>query len=140
MTIKMIPSLEAIENFRVPLTRGEKECLVHLEVYLKEHHPDRDFEIYTQPNLFFSKPDIIVLEPNRSVWIIEVKDYNFEAYDISFKDGKDYWKVKGRANANIPSPFNILKEYKFNLMHYANSGLSEAAAADQKKKFNRIVK
>lgn len=140
MTIKMIPSLEAIENFRVPLTRGEKECLVHLEVYLKAHHSDRDFEIYTQPNLFFSKPDIIVLEPNRSVWIIEVKDYNFKAYDISFKDGKDYWKVKGRTDANIPSPFKILEEYKFNLMHYANSALSEAAGADQKKKFNRIAK
>lgn len=140
MTIKIIPSFEEIENFRVPLTGGEKECLEYLEVYLKENHPERDFEIYTQPNLFFSKPDIMVLEPDRSVWIIEVKDYNYEAYDISFKDSKDYWKVKDRGNANIPSPFKIVEEYKFNLMHYANSELSEAAASEEKKKFNRIAK
>ena len=140
MTIKITPSFEEIENFRVPLTAGEKECLKHLEVYLKESHPERDFEIYTQPNLFFSKPDIMVLEPNRSVWIIEVKDYSFEAYYISFNDKKDYWKVKNRGNANITSPFKILEDYKFNLMDYANSNLSEAAEDNNKIKLNRIVK
>lgn len=139
MTIKFIPSLEEIKNFRVPLTEGEKECLEYLEDYLKGNHPERYFEIYTQPNLFFSKPDIMVLEPNRSVWIIEVKDYNFGAYDISFKDGKDYWKVRN-STVTITSPFKTLSDYKYNLMHYANSDLSEAAESKQKIKFNRIVK
>lgn len=75
MTAIVIPSLEQAEKFRDPLTPGEIALARHLSKHLPEH-----WEIYLQPFLNGTRPDIVLFNPGVGVMIIEVKDWHLSNY------------------------------------------------------------
>lgn len=109
MTVKLIPTLEEIKQSRTPLTEGERYLLDVLQNHLSDElYIDRDFHIYVQPNLFFGKPDFIIIEPAKSLWIIEVKDYSPSSYKIEIPN----WTLTNGSSAKINSPYNQVSYYK----------------------------
>lgn len=124
MTYEIYPREDEINRFKVSLTEGEKLLLMHLkQLFSSSKYIHRKLEIHVQPNLFFGKPDFIVIEPENSVWIIEVKDYNPESYNINVINEKDVWSLKG--TTNIPSPIGQVQDYKNKLLQYSGPSLYE---------------
>jgi hypothetical protein len=72
---KIFPRWDDIDNFHSKLTDGERE----IASYLSSNFSD-DWEIYVQPFLNGSKPDIIILNPKKGIMIIEVKDWDLKRY------------------------------------------------------------
>lgn len=143
--VNIIPSLEEIEQFKVPLEEGER-CFLQqlLSLFASETYCKRNFEVYVQPNLFLGKPDFVILEKNISAWVIEVKDYNPNSYVISSPEA-DVWSLAKDPTQRIQSPFEQVKKYKSSLMSFANPELNKLEkeffyAQDSKQKFNLIFR
>lgn len=91
------PPPDSWENLRVDLTPGEKHLTERLIQELSE-----GWAIYLQPHIGGTRPDIVLVHPRVGVQIIEVKDYNLDAYDISGAQ----WIVKtGEGRRPTRSPF-----------------------------------
>jgi hypothetical protein len=91
MFSRIIPRWEQIDNFKQPLTEGER----YLLKYLDENLPiDKNFEesknltdykgwlIFAQPYLNGTRPDIILYNPFVGIHIIEVKDWDLKHYSL----------------------------------------------------------
>lgn len=136
MACTVFPTLDEIRRFRTPLTQGEDLLLRNLEaLFTSENYNTRTFEIYVQPNLFIGKPDFIIIEPNNGMWIIEVKDYNFENYSISVKDNQDKWLLHD--GTRISSPYTQVQGYKDKLLEYAGPELWESK---RNRKYGTIIR
>lgn len=130
MSYEVFPKADEINRFKVSLTEGEKLLLMHLkQLFSSSKFLQRTFEIHVQPNLFFGKPDFIVIEPENSVWIIEVKDYNPNSYNIYIKNDKDFWNLKD--TTYIPSPISQVQDYKDKLLKYAGPSLYKTFKKDE---------
>ncbi|MRI86367.1 AAA family ATPase [Aerococcaceae bacterium WS4759] len=127
MTITIYPDQEIIEKFKVPLTEGEQRLLFSLiDLFNHQRYRQRQFEIYVQSNLFFGKPDFIIIEPSHSVWVIEVKDYQRQFYNIELDtDREAKWSLKKNGVA-IPSPVAQVQDYKSKLIDYAGPHLHDS--------------
>ncbi len=90
MFSRVIPSWEQIDQFKQPLTEGERHLIKFLDENLKK---DDFFQgddlakyngwlIFVQPFLNGSRPDIIIFNPNVGVQIFEVKDWNLKNYSF----------------------------------------------------------
>jgi len=73
----LFPDLAQISELKVPPTEGELHLLNHLN-----EHLDDSFEVYFQPMLDGDRPDIVIMKKHAGILIIEVKDWNFDAYTI----------------------------------------------------------
>ena len=90
MFSRVIPSWEQIEQFKQPLTEGERYLLKFLDDNLKKDDLFQDDDltkyngwlIFVQPFLNGSRPDIVILYPNIGVQIFEVKDWNLDSYSF----------------------------------------------------------
>lgn len=146
MSVNVNPTMEEINKFKVPLMPGERQLLIQLvNLFNSSKYRNRYMEIYVQPNLFFGKPDIIVVEKKSGVWIIEIKDYQSQAYIVSTVGNKDNWKLKSNPQVNIVSPFEQVIKYKKDLMQYANPVLESLChnywqKDINRKKFNSLVR
>lgn len=124
MSYSIFPSQDEIANFKVKLTTGEEALLSYLkDLFSQADYLNRQFEIHVQCNLFLGKPDFIVIEPNYSMWIIEVKDYRSGAYKITHAGGKDSWQLANQ-NVSIPSPIQQVEAYKRSFFDYAGLAIS----------------
>lgn len=72
---RIYPSWDKIEKLHNPLTTGEKTLARFLDDNLSS-----DWEIYVQPYLNFSNPDIVILNPHVGIMVYEVKDWAMETY------------------------------------------------------------
>ncbi len=81
MAASIIPSLEQTEKFRDPLTPGEIALARHFSIHLPNQ-----WEIYLQPFLNGTRPDIVLLNPGVGVMIIEVKDWHLSNYRFTKSD------------------------------------------------------
>lgn len=134
MTYSVFPNQETIKKFKVKLTNGEQALLNYLTtLFNRPGYRERDFEIHVQSNLFFGKPDFIVIEPGYSVWIIEVKDYRRGSYQIEFQDNsnEDSWWLYDQTA--IPSPIQQVEDYKQKFIEYAGPSVSNGIGQGGKK-------
>ena len=113
---QIFPSIENIERLKVQPTDGEWFILNYLIDSL-----DDDFEIYFQPFLGVSRPDVIILKKGCGVAIVEVKDWMPGNYSI---DSKNRWRLK-KNNQPIKSPYKQVFSYKKNIFTLHVSGLLE---------------
>ncbi len=105
--ITQYPSKEDMNNFKTELMPGEKSIINKL-VNFFQNKKDRNAEIYIQPNINGLHPDIIVLEKDCKVWIVEVKDYHLQHYNITKKG----WQLKRDNNIYQKFPFRQVSNYK----------------------------
>jgi len=101
-----IPSLDKIQMFKVQPEEGEWALLRFLEQTL-----DNNFEIYFNPYMNGDRPDIVIMRKGCGVMIIEVKDWNFELYEL---DERKNWILKEN-RAVLKSPIQQVLKYKDNL-------------------------
>lgn len=115
---RVIPSWEDIENFKTPLTSGEKYLIRFLDKYLPkdEYFKNGDslsnyngWLIFVQPFLNGSRPDVIIFHPKVGVQIFEVKDWNLDCYE--YEQGKMYVNTN-EGSVLIKSPLKQTEYYK----------------------------
>jgi len=99
---KCFPSPDDWADLRVDLTGGERgltECLIEA---LSE-----DWRLYLQPHVGGTRPDLALVHPDAGIQLIEVKDYDLGAYDVS----GDTWQVRtGDGLQATRSPFDQVDE------------------------------
>ncbi|MBE9142362.1 nuclease-related domain-containing DEAD/DEAH box helicase [Planktothrix mougeotii] len=119
------PPLEDINNFRVPLTPGERHLLDFLLNNLNDN-----YEIYVQPFLNGDRPDLVIVRPDAGVLVIEVKDWKLSNY-TNPKGGSFSWLLK-KDESKILSPLKQVESYKENLYKLHIDKLFEAKIQDSK--------
>lgn len=102
----LIPTIEQIQNFKVQPTAGEWALLRFLECVLND-----EYEVYFNPYMNEDRPDVVIMRKGGGVMIIEVKDWNFGAYEL---DDKKQW-VEQRTKYIVKSPISQVLKYKDNL-------------------------
>lgn len=117
---KLFPSLDEIRNGRVKPQAGE---LYLLETLIKEL--DDTYEVYFNPLLNGDFPDIVVFRYGFGIYIIEVKDWNLNAYEYHIEKAysnktkknflRDYMYIKNKEQRILP-PMNQVREYRKNIM------------------------
>ena len=115
---KIFPSLDEIKNGRVKPQAGEQYLLEALSKGL-----DDTYEIYFQPLLNGDLPDIVVFRYGFGVYIIEVKDWDLNAYGYNIEEVysnkkyflRDYMYIKNKDQRILP-PMNQVREYRKNIM------------------------
>ena len=90
-------------------TEGE----LHLLNYLSKEFDDC-WQVYFQPNIIGKHPDIVLLAQNIGVVVIEVKDWNYDAYEIipGTDDRFERWHLKTN-NIQLDSPMHQVDEYRW---------------------------
>lgn len=106
----LYPKIEDIQNLKPPLTPGEKYITDFLVQIL-----DSSWEIFVQPYMNGDKPDIVLLNKNRGMLFIEVKDYQLNSYSLS----GDKFEVRTPAGLHrIQNPYDQVYRYKKDIYEY----------------------
>lgn len=101
------PTIERIITMKVPPTEGE----LFLLRFLKEALDD-SFEVYFNPYMNGDRPDIVIVRKRHGVLIIEVKDWDLDAYRL---DERKHWVLKDNSSTRVSSPIDQVLKYKENL-------------------------
>lgn len=105
---KFYPTIENISRLKVKPTEGEQHLLNYLEENL-----DDSYEVFFNPFLDGDRPDFIIIREGVAIFIIEVKDYNLDNYQV---DSFNKWSVKyANRQSRISSPQSQAFTYKKNL-------------------------
>lgn len=125
MFSRVLPSWEQIEQFKQPLTEGERHLLKFLDAHLKRDDLFQDDDltkyngwlIFVQPFLNGSRPDIVILHPNIGVQIFEVKDWNLDNYSFQSKtngdrDSEAFYVSDSKGTYEKKSPIKQVVYYK----------------------------
>lgn len=105
---KFYPTIENISRLKVKPTEGEQYLLNYLEENL-----DDSYEVFFNPFLDGDRPDFIIIREGVAIFIIEVKDYNLDNYQV---DSFNKWSVKyANRQSRISSPQSQAFTYKKNL-------------------------
>lgn len=100
------PDIEKIKQFKVAPQEGE----LYLLNVLKDNLDD-SFEIYFNPYLNGDRPDVVIVREGYGVYIIEVKDWHFQHYELTTKK---HWQLR-KNGAITKSPIDQALQYKENL-------------------------
>lgn len=111
---KLFSASELNLRYENPPTDGEIALAEALAKYLPE-----DCIIFNQPNFNGWRPDIIVLRQGYRAFIIEVKDWRLENYEIS-NQGKWFLRKDG---TEVLSPIEQVSNYKDRLLSLYVEGL-----------------
>ena len=98
------PTIERIITMKVPPTEGE----LFLLRFLKEALDD-SFEVYFNPYMNGDRPDIVIVRKRHGVLIIEVKDWDLDAYRL---DERKHWVLKDNSSTRVSSPIDQVLKYK----------------------------
>lgn len=126
---KFIPSLEEIKcNPMEQPTAGELYLLEQLESL------DDNYEIYFQTHINVSHPDIVILKKGCGAIIIEVKDWNLNAYEFypNFNHRKFGVLVEKGGYHEICNPFEQVHSYKEELYQMYSPALYIGKIKDTK--------
>ena len=116
---KLFPDLDMIKSAKQKPTEGELYLLQELLDNILNY--DNKAEIYFQPFFNGERPDIVLIHKDRGIIIIEVKDWDLNAYELS---ENNEWIVKHN-NCKIKSPFAQVFGYKKNMFDLHINGLYE---------------
>lgn len=105
---QIFPDWNFIDKFRNKLQEGEREIASYFYSNLSD-----DWEVYVQPFLNGSRPDIIILNPNFGVMVIEVKDWNLSNFGF---DGKNLFFRTGTRKHKKLNPIEQANRYRSTLM------------------------
>lgn len=111
------PQINKIKELKQQPTEGELFLLNYLDQNL-----DNTAEVYFQPFFNGDRPDIIIINKEKGVSIVEVKDWKLESYAI---DERNQWFVKS-INQPIKSPMAQAFHYKKAMFDLHVNGLLEA--------------
>ncbi|MGM9988416.1 MAG: UvrD-helicase domain-containing protein [Bacillaceae bacterium] len=103
--------LSIIPNDLSSLTPGERRVLEKLKMMYKE--VDRHVYVYIQPRLRYLEPDFILIDNQKGVCIIEVKDW-----EIDYIDKIDRRNVLLKNNRTVENPL-----FKANMYYNSAKGL-----------------
>ncbi|OOB80134.1 MAG: hypothetical protein BEN19_06505 [Epulopiscium sp. Nuni2H_MBin003] len=130
---QIYPSLEIIKEMRPVPTEGELFLINYLVegfAQLECSTPDNPkWEIFFQPFLNGDRPDIIILNKKKGAYIIEVKDYNLDAYEYQPDDTKQSYGslvIKNAKHTAVNVPHTQVERYKSNLYNTYSTILSSA--------------
>jgi hypothetical protein len=123
------PTIEKIQQFKVPPTEGEWYLLRFLQSTL-----DDNYEVYFNPYLNGDRPDVVIMRKGGGVMIIEVKDWDLDLYQL---DEKKHWHLKhpqndGERYAYLKSPIDQVQKYKENLYNLHVETLLEQSILNSK--------
>ena len=121
---KLIPSFDHILKMKVPPTDGELTLLRFLDSIL-----DDSFEVYFNPYMNGDRPDIVIVRKRHGVLIIEVKDWDLDAYRL---DERKHWILKNDPSTQLKSPIDQVLKYKENLYTLHLDDLYEKRIKDYK--------
>lgn len=135
---RIFPSWDQIEQFRQPLTDGEKA----LARYLDDHLP-AEWQVFVQPHLNGDKPDLAVLNPKVGLVFFEVKDWHPDLYFATEEWRTDAESRKPRkvrqffvnhsgGTQPIPSPVSQVSRYRDNLFGLYLPSIGEAVDKNTK--------
>jgi len=112
------PSLEQIKSLKSQPTKGELHALYVLSGL------DDSYEIYFQPYINSFHPDIIVMKKRQGCLIIEVKDWDLNAYEIH-NSRTGTLRCKNIKNAIFDNPITQVNKYKTALIKFWIYGYSD---------------
>lgn len=118
------PTIERILTMKVPPTEGELSLLRFLESSL-----DDSFEVYFNPYMNGDRPDVVIVRKRHGVLIIEVKDWDLDAYRL---DERKHWILKDNSSTRVSSPIEQVLKYKENLYSLHLDELFEKRIRDYK--------
>lgn len=118
------PTIERILTMKVPPTEGELSLLRFLESSL-----DDSFEVYFNPYMNGDRPDVVIVRKRHGVLIIEVKDWDLDAYRL---DERKHWILKDNSSTRVSSPIDQVLKYKENLYTLHLDELFEKCIRDYK--------
>lgn len=121
---KLIPSIDRIQKMKVPPTEGELTLLRFLDANL-----DNSFEVYFNPYMNGDRPDIVIVRKRHGVLIVEVKDWDLDAYRL---DERKHWVLKDNSSTRVSSPIEQVLKYKENLYTLHLDELYEKRIRDYK--------
>lgn len=104
---QLYPTIERLSMMKVPPTEGE----LYLLKFLNENLDD-SFEVYFNPYMNGDRPDIVIVRKRHGILIIEVKDWDLDAYRL---DERKHWVLKDNASTRVSSPIEQVLKYKENL-------------------------
>ncbi|MFD2608750.1 NERD domain-containing protein [Deinococcus taklimakanensis] len=108
----LIPDHAGLAQLTTPLTAGE----AHLVAFL-ERDLGPEWEVYVQPFLNGTRPDVVALHPTRGALILEVKDWDLSCYGWARGEGR--WQGRGsHGEASIPNPFGKVEHYRENILRF----------------------
>lgn len=108
----LIPNATDLQALHTPLTAGE----AHLAAFLARDLGPQ-WEVYVQPFLNGTRPDVVALHPTRGALILEVKDWALGCY--AWPQGEGRWRVRGsHGEASIPNPFAKVEHYRQNVLRF----------------------
>lgn len=117
------PDFETILAMKVPPTEGE----IYLLNFLKNNYDD-EYEVYFNPYMNGDRPDIIIMRRGGGVFIIEVKDWDLNSYELN---DRKQWVVKHNKSIT-KSPIQQVLKYKENLYELHIPNLLEKKIRDYK--------
>lgn len=120
----LIPSIDHILNMKVLPTEGELTLLRFLDRNL-----DDSFEVYFNPYMNGDRPDIVIVRKHHGILIIEVKDWDLDAYRL---DERKHWVLKDNTSTRVSSPIEQVLKYKENLYTLHLDELFEKRIRDYK--------
>jgi len=119
---RCFPAPDDWADLRVDLTDGERHLTKRLIGALSD-----DWCIYLQPHVGGTRPDLVLVHPRAGIQLIEVKDYDLGAYDLS----GDTWQVRtGGGLEATRSPFDQVDEARDSLFRVLLPFAEEARATD----------
>jgi len=99
---RCFPAPDDWTALRVDLTDGERHLAEHLVDALSE-----EWRLYLQPHVGGTRPDLALVHPRAGVQLIEVKDYDLGAHELS----GNAWQVRtGEGLQATRSPFDQVDE------------------------------
>ncbi|SEJ92858.1 UvrD-like helicase C-terminal domain-containing protein [Deinococcus reticulitermitis] len=108
----LLPGWTQLHQLPTPLTPGE----AHLAAYL-ERELGPQWEVFVQPFLNGTRPDVVALHPTRGALILEVKDWDLSCYSWPQHGGR--WRVRGsHGEASIGNPFAKVEHYRENVLRF----------------------
>lgn len=80
------PDIETLNSMCQPVTEGEMTLLKAFQ-----NHLPQDCKIFFQPYLNGDRPDIVILRKGYRAYIVEVKDWSFDYYEVG---ADNIWYLK----------------------------------------------
>lgn len=140
MSVIIKPEHDKLSNLKTKMTAGEMQLIARIEEVFK--HSNRKIELFFQPNISGLRPDVICIEKSSKklgekspggIWIIEVKDWNLNNFNI--KNNQWYFDNKYPKR----SPIDQVQIYRNEIIKLSNE-LRLKTLINRKSPANYLVK